>query len=84
MNRKFHHSISALVASAAFMVLGLVAAVPGPAPSSLSPSRGLADSQALDGFNTVIATPAGPRAGKSARRQRHRLVMPYFSFSSRS
>ena len=83
MNRKFHHSISALVASAAFLVLGLVAAVPGASPS-MSPSTVHVASQTGNGFGSVIATPTVSRAGKSARRQRHRLVMPYFSFSSRS
>ena len=81
MNRKLHHTISALVASAAFLVLGLVAAVPGTTPSSKGHPVA---ADAPGGIGTVIATPGVPRAGKSALRQRHRLVMPYFSFSSRS
>ena len=82
MNRKLHHTLSAFVATAAFMVLGLVAAVPGVSPVSAGPSVA---AQAGAHVDTVATTkPVASRAGKSARRQRHRIVMPYVSFASRS
>ena len=81
MNRKLHHSLSAFAASAAFLVLGLVAAVPGVSPTSAGTSGATSPDVSI---NIVVATPAVSRAGKTARRQRHRIVMPYFSFSSRS
>lgn len=89
MNRKVHNSLSAFVAAAAFLVLGLAAAVPGVAPpatpmaSQASPG---AQPLALDAAVTATsqANQVASRGGKSARRHRHRLVMPYFSFSSRS
>lgn len=81
MNRKLHHSLSAFAAAAAFLVLGLVAAVPGVSSTSAQRSVQAATPAVL---TTVVTAPVASRAGKSARRQRHRIVMPYFSFSSRS
>lgn len=80
MNRKLHHSLSAFVAAAAFMVLGLVAAVPGTSTTGATSVV----AQARPGIDSVVAAPVVTRSRASARRQRHRLAMPYFSFSSRS
>lgn len=83
MNRKLHHTLSALAVAAAFLVLGMAAAVPEASSTRSAPAIAKAR-PGIDSVVSVVSVPVVSRAGTSTRRQRHRLVMPYFSFSSRS
>jgi len=83
MNRKLHNTLSAVVASSALLVLGLLVAVPAaPAPDL--------DIAALDGMPgdagealeaARLDLPAPGHAHAHARRQSVR--MPFFSFAPR-
>lgn len=87
MNRKLHNTLSALLASGALLVVGLIVAAPAvPTPGDeLAGTSALAAAleTAASGIEDATENASSRSTRTNAPNQRQILVMPYFSFVPR-